>query len=284
MAYIHSKGLIHRDLKPENILFSEHMHAKIADFGLARSDVGTMTLSQGTPQYMAPEVIISKDYTNKIDVFSFGQIVLEVLSKEPLFPNEMTVFSIQTSITNGNLPQIPDNIDPEMSELIKNCRSLLPEERPSFELISNILAKRVNQKAFTSFITQECLACYTPKEVARKFAELQYTQLMQEDATNQNEEMPNEENKHIQQEIIDQLKRELNLVKAELQKYKQTEQNPDTLNYSLGPLLIDAVKNGQYEKVDALLKQKANYNYHGQNGVLNYSTIHTPPLFITEST
>ena len=75
---------MHRDLKPENILMilSNNL-VKIADFGWARLKNIHMTRMRGTFQWMAPEVILKENYTEKADVYSFGIILSELWSREP---------------------------------------------------------------------------------------------------------------------------------------------------------------------------------------------------------
>ena len=82
MEYIHSQGLIHRDLKPENILINQDFHMKIADFGIACEEAycDLLTDDPGTYRWMAPEMIKRKSYVRKVDVYSFGLILWEMVS------------------------------------------------------------------------------------------------------------------------------------------------------------------------------------------------------------
>lgn len=73
---------MHRDLKSHNLLVDNNWNVKVADFGLSRTQSLTMMTAAGTPQWSAPEVIRQDYYTEKADVFSFGVIIFELLSKE----------------------------------------------------------------------------------------------------------------------------------------------------------------------------------------------------------
>lgn len=82
MNYIHSQGVIHRDLKPENILFDQDFCVKIADFGIACEEAYCDVLAEdpGTYRWMAPEMIKHKPYGRKVDVYSFGLLLWEMVT------------------------------------------------------------------------------------------------------------------------------------------------------------------------------------------------------------
>lgn len=87
IAYLHEECLewvLHCDIKPENILLGDDFCPKISDFGLAKlrkkEDMVTMSKRRGTPGYMAPEWITADPITSKADVFSFGMVLLELVS------------------------------------------------------------------------------------------------------------------------------------------------------------------------------------------------------------
>ena len=98
LVYLHSNGLIHRDLTGNNVLMIAGTRAKITDFGMSKlatvnPRMTALTLCPGNLLYMSPEALDeAKSYTAKLDIFSFGVIVIQILTRE--FPNPTDRFHI----------------------------------------------------------------------------------------------------------------------------------------------------------------------------------------------
>ncbi|KAL6997177.1 Serine/threonine-protein kinase ht1, variant 2 [Sarracenia purpurea var. burkii] len=99
MQYLHSQGILHRDLKSENLLLGEDMSVKVADFGISclESQCGSAKGFTGTYRWMAPEMIKEKHHTKKVDVYSFGIVLWELLTALTPFDNmtpEQAAFAV----------------------------------------------------------------------------------------------------------------------------------------------------------------------------------------------
>jgi|ERR1712216_398424 len=100
LAYCHKKGIVHRDLKPENLLLTsaeDDSSVKIADFGLAKllNDETIMQTACGTPGYVAPEILESTAYDEKVDAWSLGVISYILLCGFPPFYDENNAMLFQ---------------------------------------------------------------------------------------------------------------------------------------------------------------------------------------------
>jgi len=83
--YLHSMDVIYRDLKPENLLLEKSGHVKITDFGFAKKiEHRTYTLC-GTPDYLAPEIILNKGHGKPVDWWAMGVLIYEMLAGYPPF-------------------------------------------------------------------------------------------------------------------------------------------------------------------------------------------------------
>ena len=80
MEYLHSLGVAYRDLKPENLLIGSDGHLKITDFGFAKKIKDKTFTLCGTPEYLAPEIIMSCGHNQGVDWWALGILLFEMLA------------------------------------------------------------------------------------------------------------------------------------------------------------------------------------------------------------
>jgi len=167
MRYLSHVGIIHRDLKPANVLISDAYRAVVTDYGRSRTATKTsdMTLGVGTPIYSAPELInynaMSDDedgahYGSEIDVYSFGMMLWEILTKkEPFWDEKKNLYNLTMAIIQGKRPTIDTSIPEDLQKLILACWHTNPIERPTFDEISATMATIIHKNTEISKNTAE---------------------------------------------------------------------------------------------------------------------------------
>ncbi|KAF7057026.1 hypothetical protein CFC21_064374 [Triticum aestivum] len=147
MEYLHSKSIVHFDLKCDNLLVNlrdpQRPICKVGDFGLSRIKRNTLVSGgvRGTLPWMAPELLngSSSKVSEKVDVFSFGIALWEILTGEEPYAN-MHCGAIIGGIVNNSLrPPVPETCDPEWRILMEQCWSANPDIRPSFTEVTDRL-------------------------------------------------------------------------------------------------------------------------------------------------
>uniref|UniRef100_A0A667YMT8 protein kinase C n=1 Tax=Myripristis murdjan TaxID=586833 RepID=A0A667YMT8_9TELE len=139
LQFLHSKGIIYRDLKLDNVMLDKDGHIKIADFGMCKENVFGDTRATtfcGTPDYIAPEILLGQKYTFSVDWWSFGVLVYEMLIGQSPFQgdDEDELFeSIRMDV-----PHYPRWITKESKDLLEKLFERDPSRR--LGVVGNIRA------------------------------------------------------------------------------------------------------------------------------------------------
>jgi len=91
LKYFHENGVIYRDLKLDNIMLTTDGHIKVADYGLCKEDMwygSTTSTFCGTPEFMAPEILLDKKYGRAVDWWAFGVLIYQMLLQQSPFRGE----------------------------------------------------------------------------------------------------------------------------------------------------------------------------------------------------
>ena len=172
MLYLHTSNpaILHRDLKSDNLLVADDWSIKVGDFGLTRfisekkqmTQVGmyntfdiytiinnlTRYVEQyyivliGTPMWMAPEIIMGKKYTEKADVYAFGIILWEILTRLEPYDDKEPMQIVVEVVNDGLRPAIPSHMfTSPLVPLMMDAWQTEPDDRPTFDRI----VERLNQ-------------------------------------------------------------------------------------------------------------------------------------------
>ncbi|CAO2184155.1 unnamed protein product [Urochloa humidicola] len=203
LSYLHSSTsmpIFHRDVKSSNILLNDVLTAKVSDFGASRyipiDQTGVVTAVQGTFGYLDPMYYYTGRLTDKSDVFSFGVVLVELLTRKK--PNDYQsvdggslVSHFISLLAEGKLVDIVDyqimeeEEDKEVQEvatLAAMCTKLKGEDRPTMREVEMALENLLVKKRQVACITasrrndeDDTMAHYMPTERANNEASRQYT-------------------------------------------------------------------------------------------------------------
>ena len=171
LVYLHSNGLIHRDLTGNNVLMIAGTRAKITDFGMSKlatvnPRMTALTLCPGNSLYMSPEALDeAKSYTDKLDVFSFGVLVIQILTRQfpdptdrfrtlhdPRYDEEVRLVVPETQRRHVHL-QLISNTHP-LKPLALQCLKKKDSERPSAQQLSERLSELKLAPQYTESMQQ----------------------------------------------------------------------------------------------------------------------------------
>ncbi|KAL1555042.1 mitogen-activated protein kinase kinase kinase [Salvia divinorum] len=147
MEYLHAKNIVHFDLKSDNLLVNlrdpHRPICKVGDLGLSKVKCQTLISGgvRGTLPWMAPELLngSSSLVSEKVDVFSFGIVLWELLTAEEPYADLHYGAIIGGIVSNTLRPIVPEACDPDWRALMERCWSSEPSERPNFTKIADDL-------------------------------------------------------------------------------------------------------------------------------------------------
>src|SRR5690349_24580051 len=135
LGYAHRRGIVHRDVKPQNVILDREGHAKVADFGIARSG-GTSEMTEtgtilGTVQYASPEQAQGHPVSPRSDLYSAGVVLYELLTGRVPFEGESTVAVALKQVSEPPVPpsQLRPGISPALEAVVLRALEKDPARR-----------------------------------------------------------------------------------------------------------------------------------------------------------
>ncbi|XP_068132552.1 hepatocyte growth factor receptor-like [Hyperolius riggenbachi] len=184
MEYLASKKFVHRDLAARNCMLDETFTVKVADFGLARDvyekeyySVHNKTGAKLPVKWMALESLQTQKFTTKSDVWSFGILLWELMTRgAPPYP-DVNSFDITVYLLEGRRLLQPEYCPDPLFEVMLKCWHPKPELRPTFsELVSKIsslFSTFIGEHYVlinTTYVNIKCSAPYPPTEGNTEFS------------------------------------------------------------------------------------------------------------------
>ena len=145
LAEAHKLGVIHRDLKPQNIMVDRAGNIRVMDFGIARSvqtkGITATGMMIGTPEYMAPEQVEGKEIDQRVDIYSLGVILFELLTGTVPFEGD-TPITVAIKHIKEEAPEpktINSNIPDDLNEVVLRC--LKKDRGKRYENVEELLSE-----------------------------------------------------------------------------------------------------------------------------------------------
>ncbi|XP_057312170.1 uncharacterized protein LOC130653668 [Hydractinia symbiolongicarpus] len=141
LQYLENKGVVHRDIAARNILVGDNNQLKISDFGLSKilhhntNDNAGEENAAFAIKWTAPEAIIEQKFSSKSDVWSFGILLYEILTKGKQPYPSLSNHDTLSFVSKGNKMPAPNGCPEELYEIMSSCWERNAQERPTFETL-----------------------------------------------------------------------------------------------------------------------------------------------------
>ncbi len=135
LRHLHEKGIVHKDLKPENILVSPSSEVRLIDLSMAQTRLDRLLQfgrrAEGTPLYMAPEQVVGRRCDARTDVYGFGVLMYELLTKRPPFlaTTQSALLEKHLKVAPPTMRTFVPTIAPELDALCARMLAKKPEDR-----------------------------------------------------------------------------------------------------------------------------------------------------------
>jgi len=172
LDFVHSQGYLHRDVKPANILFDAYGNAFLSDFGITKFAVAAHAANSGksltgagmvlgTPEYMAPEVILGQPADGRLDQYGLAVTVFEFLAGRRPFedPTPTAVLVQQTTSPPPDIRSFNADLAPSLSTVLYQALAKNPAERfPSCTAFADAVQAALSGKSQTAKL--KCPVCH----------------------------------------------------------------------------------------------------------------------------
>ncbi len=175
LGALHAQGLVHRDLKPGNVIVDDRGHVTLLDFGLTRSNDGSLTrpgVAMGSPHFMSPEQVTGGTLDGRSDLYSLGLLTSELLTGRRPYPDASTQLMLLQHLNESPVPVNVSNpaLPEEVAQVILVALAKKPNERQRSvqAFVEDFIAATEGRSTVTSLIFSEVLPAPDGQRVAEE--------------------------------------------------------------------------------------------------------------------